>query len=292
MAKTAEQILKGRGLTDADLLDMKPMLDNPRFRASIEDSVNSVEAERDTWKTRSEEFESLRETEYVPAVTKAEQEARKARLELAEAREQLKFAKDYGYISEDDQKKADEEAARRAASQPNNQPTGFNPDDPKFRDFAGRFSTAEGDAMAMYNYVSEEYRLLNGGSINEYKAEIDGRTVRGMPALRAEARKAGKALDLYAEEKFNWNGKRNDLAAKREQEREEAIRKDEREKIALQQPMNGNPLSGRPVISKAPWVPGTDPAKPGMPAMPWDAPTRTAERIERAYKNEVSKRTQ
>lgn len=293
MAKTAEQILRAQGLNDADIAAMSTLLSDARYRAAIETPFNALETERDTWKTRSDEYEQLRETEYLPAVTRAEQEAIKARREAADLREQVAIAKTFGYLDTPESKAAEEEAARRAAANnpANNQSSGFNPDDPKFRDFAGRFSTAEGDAMAMYNFVAEEYRLLNGQSINDYKAEIDGRTVRGMPALRAQARKANKALDLFAEETFNWNGKRADLAQKRETEREEAIRRDEREKIALTQPMNGNPMTGRPMLSRAPFIPTPDPAKSGQPVFPWDAPTRQSERIERAFKTQVSGRT-
>ena len=100
MARTAEQILKAQGLSDADITAMAPMLTNAAYRAAIENTVNTLETERDTYKQRDEEWQQNLDTQYTPAITRAEQDAQKARLEAAQLREQIEIAKTYGYLDD------------------------------------------------------------------------------------------------------------------------------------------------------------------------------------------------
>lgn len=282
MAKTAEQILKAQGLSDADITAMAPMLTNASYRAAIENTVNSLETERDTYRIRDEEWQQIVNERYVPAVTAAEKQAIDARLEAARYKELAKTAKDFGYLTDDDERKAAErvEAERRATAATQNQ-GGFNPEDPKFREFSNRFSMAEGDAMATYNFVSEEYRLLNGGSLNDYVGP-DGK--RGMIALRAEALAAKKPVDQYATEKFNWAGKRAEqAAAAKKAEQDEWFRKGQEDQ-ALKS--GTNPHTSTAHSSRNPFIPMQ--GKEGK--QPWERPTATTERRQRAYENETRAR--
>ncbi len=285
MARTAEQILKAQGLSDADITAMAPMLTNAAYRAAIENTVNTLETERDTYKQRDEEWQQNLDTQYTPAITRAEQDAHKARMEAAEAREQLKIAKEYGYLPEGDaQARADAAAAAvRTAANPQGGNQGFNPDDPKFREFANRFSMGEGDAMALYNYVAEEYRLLNGGSLNDYTGR-DGK--RGMLALRAEALAAKKPIDQYANEKFNWDGKRAEQEAKRRADHDAEVARKAVEEYALKH--GSNPMTSAPNPSRMPLMPTK--VNDGKPVQPWDRPMATAERRQRAYETETRSR--
>src|SRR6266404_2516346 len=118
MAKKLEDILKSKGLAEADIANMATLLTNPSFRSALEASYDELESERDTLKARDTEWNNLRDTKYVPALTAAEEDARKARLEAAELRERVKIAKEYGYLDDAADKRAQEaaEAAKLASA--------------------------------------------------------------------------------------------------------------------------------------------------------------------------------
>ena len=119
--KTAEQILKARGLTDADIANLSVLLSNAAYRAAIEGPVNELEKERDELRARDGEWAKLKDETYEPALAAAQKEAQESRLKLAEANEKLRIAKDYGYIDDKAQKEADEAAEART-----NEETGTN----------------------------------------------------------------------------------------------------------------------------------------------------------------------
>ncbi len=283
MAKL-EDLLKSKGYSDSDLTGMAAILSDKRLRNTLEASFTEVETERDTYKQRDEEWQQNLDNQYTPAITRAEQDAHKARMEAAEAREQLKIAKEYGYLPEDAQARADAAAkAVRDAANAQTQ-TGFNPDDPKFREFANRFSMGEGDAMALYNYVAEEYRLLNGGSsLNEYVGR-DGK--RGMLALRAEALQAKKPIDQYANEKFNWDGRRAEQAAARQKAHDDEIARKAVEDYAVKH--GNNPMTAIPNPSRMPMMPAK--VDNGKIIHPWERPLAKTERLQRAYQTETKAR--
>lgn len=276
-----EEILKASGLAEADIAAMAPLLSNQSYRIALETHYSTLETERNTYKQRDEEWQQIVNEKYVPAVTNAEKQAIEARQEAAKYREQVKAAKDFGYLSDDDATKAAEkvEADRRAAATQSQ--GGFNPEDPKFREFSNRFSMAEGDAMALYNFVSEEYRLLNGGSLNDYLGP-DGK--RGMVALRAEALAAKKPVDQYATEKFNWAGKRAEQAAARQKAHDDEIFRKGQEDWALKH--GTNPMTATPSPSRNPFIPPQ--GKEGK--QPWERPMATAERRQRAFESETRAR--
>jgi hypothetical protein len=289
MAKKAEDILKSQGLTDADITAMAPLLSDARYRAAIETSFNALESERDALVAKDHEWEELRNNTYVPALTKAEKQAADARLELAQANEKLRIAKDYGYLDDDAQRKADEAAERVRNTQQNSGPGGFNPDDPKFKSFSSDYSRAQGDAIALHDFISEEYRLLHGSSINEYR---NAQGQRGLVALRAESQAAGKRIDQYVEEKFNWSGKRQEAEQKRQAEHDAKVGREAVNKYALEHPLanGGNPMTAPRMTSRNPFVP--DPAKAGK--QPWEVnPVELRnQRIERAFKTETKAQLQ
>ncbi len=286
MGKTAEQILKLQGSTDDDIAAMSTMLSNPRVRASIENGYNGLEQERDQFRTRSEEFEG-NYNQAVNVVTAREKEAMDARMEAARANELLKIAKDFGYVDQEEERRRTEELSRNPQPHnPGNQaPAGFNPEDPKFREFANRFSMGEGDAMALYNFVSEEYRLLNGGSLNDYVGK-DGK--RGMIALRAEALANRKPVDVYANEKFNWDGKRAEQVAARQKAHDDEVARKAVEDWSLKH--GANPMTAIANPSRMPLMPTK--INDGKPVQPWDRPMATAERRQRAFENETRARVQ
>jgi hypothetical protein len=277
---TLEELLKKQGYTDADLAGMGPLLSDQRFRASIE----GVVTERDTLATQNEEWQKLHDDNWQPALTAAQNDAIKARREAADAKAVALAAKEYGFVTEDQEREVLARAQQeRQQQEQQRQASGFNPDDPKFRDFAGRFSAAEGDAIALHGYLSEEYRMLHGTSINEYRTSINGREVRGMVALRAEAQAARKPIDQYIEEKFNWSGKRAEAEQKRQADHDTKIAREAVEKYAMEH--GANPLAVRPQVSQQPLIPHI---KQGD-KQPWQIPAneRRQARLERAYRSEA-----
>ncbi len=276
--KTAEQILKEQGLTDAELAAYAPLLADPRQRAAIENPFNKLETEHAQLTARNAEWEDLLEKKYNPAMRSAEEDAAKARREAADLREQIKIAKEYGYFGQEAEDKAKQALDEKRRQEAANAPRGFDPEDPKFQEFSGRYSRAQGDAIALHDFVSEEYRILNGGSINEYVG-ADGS--RGLVALRKESQAAGKGIDKYAEEKFGWSAKRTELESKRKADYEERLRKEGEERYALKH--GANPMTNTPMPSRNPFVATNDRAG----KQPWEIPDLKAQRLQRAYQNEI-----
>jgi len=96
-------------------------------------------------------------------------------------------------------------------------------------DDMNRVIDATGMADAMIADLQEEYHLLTGGRLIDYTMTTsDGRMLRGMTALRAEAQGKKVPIDRYIAEKFDFAGKRTAADAKRKLEAENAIRADER----------------------------------------------------------------
>lgn len=286
---TLKDLLKAKGYTDADLENMSTLLNDQRFSSVIDDVDRSAREARDA------EWEATKTSQWQPIIAKAEQEAIQARMEAANAREQLKIAKDYGYLN-DDEAKARLEAQEREQQQRQQQQQqnrgGFNPDDPTFQKVIASYSRQEGDAIALHHFLGEEYRSLMGDSVNSYE---NAQGLRGLPALRAEAMAANQRLDAYMENKFNWNGKRAEMRAKRQAEHDAAISKQAVEKYIMDHPqLHTQPMLQGPKLSNSPFIPNRgDSAK-----QPWDGQTagveadmqqRRSARIQRAAEAELKK---
>lgn len=284
MPRTLEEILKSKGFADEDLAGMSTLLSDNRFRGAFE----GLESERETLQQRDREWDQLRTTKYEPALRSAEEEARKVRLELAQEREKVRIARDYGYLDEDGDRRAAEAAAKAKADlEAGSRGGGFDPADPKFRDFAGNFARGQGDAMAKYTFVMEEYRDLNGQSINSYRGS-NGQS--GIPGLLADSIAANKPIDQYAEEKFGWAQKRQVREQQRQKDYEDGIRKNEREKIILEQGLSANPNMARHVPSRQPFIPQVA----GGKGQPWEKSSNSlaAERRQRATETQLKSMVQ
>lgn len=276
---TLEQILKAKGWTDADLEAQAPMLKDQRFRSALEDTFGSVTQERDQFKTLNDQWQERLDTDYNPRMTAAEREAQQARLEAANLREQLKIAKDYGYMTPEAEAAASAaaaEATRKAADLSNG--TGYDPKKhPTFED-VGKFAEAEGEYHAVLNDLMEEYRFLTGKSLIEYEGQ-GGK--RGMSALRAEAKANRKGIDAYVPEKFDFAGKRAEMARKKQEDHDNLIRGEAEAKVRTEMAQQyGNPLLRSALPSRQPFMP----AKPGSDKQPWEftKKERSANRIAHA----------
>lgn len=266
---TLEEILKQDGWTDSDLAAQAATLNDPRLRATLEKQYGAITSERDTYKQRDTEWQQLRDTVYQPQISRAEEEAARIRLEAATLREQVQIAKDYGYLTADQQQEAERKQRERTALAA----TEYDPKrHPTFDDVA-KFAEAEGQAIAMASDIAAEYAYLNSGkSIFEYETELDGRRLRGMTALREEAKRSRKNLDQFVSEKFDFRGKREALTRQRQQEHDDAIAKAATEKNNLEwaQRVGSNPNLRSAVPSQQPFIP----VKVSDGKHPWERGTR------------------
>ena len=289
-----EDILKAKGYTDADIAAAAPLLQDQKFRSTLETEYNLLDTERTTlkteladYKTQNEAWEKYNVENVMPQVASMEKRIADTAAEKAALEARLKLAQEAGY------------APRPDAPSPNPNPTPQpgSPEawDPKKHnvptwDDVHKLADAEGRAIAMMSNLQEEYRYLTGGkSLFEYShVTQDGRTLYGAEALRHEAQVA-KAPNLYdfAAKKFDFSAKRNAIADQQKKAAEEAIRKDERTKV-LSETLNPNTRQGMP--SNNPFIPRTPcEQNGGKPKLPWQVPAqeRRAERLNRIMETQL-----
>ena len=278
-----EDLLKSKGYTDADLTSLAPLLADSRFRTTLEEQVANLETERDLFKNQVTEFEDWRQKTAIPKFDEIAAREAEARQESARLREEIKIARDYGYLPPEKQPPpVDPQVARATNSAAVAQAEAFDPAKHNLvtRDEIGRFANLEGEAIAMATDLAEEYRILYPGqSIYSYEGQNG---TRGMRALRLEALAKKQNLDSYISEKFAFPTKRAEVDAKRLAEAEEAIRKDERAKVAAEY---GNPALRVPMASRFPFIP----KKPQEGGQPWEkSPSELRDRrLANAIKNQV-----
>jgi hypothetical protein len=253
---TLEEILKTNGYTEADLESLKPMLSDSRFRNSLEQTYGALATERDTLKALDQSWNEKLEKEYNPAITAAQAEAQKARLEAAQVREQWKILKDYGYVTPEFEaeilNKAPASAAPTSTTNEN-----FITREALNRDIS-KFAEVEGEAIARAIDIEIDYHHLTGKSLFDYQATIGDRTLRGMSALRAEAKSKGKQdLYGYASEKFGFAEKREQKIQEARLADENRIRQDERSKALsdFTQQYGSNPNTRFAMPSNVPAIP-------------------------------------
>lgn len=278
---TLEEILKKEGWTDADIAASATLLQDARFRGAIEKRYGALETDLTSAKSLNDEWQRKLDTEYNPAIQAHETKAIEAQRESARLREEVRIAKEYGYLTpEAEAKAATAIAAADAASGPN----AYDPKrHPTFED-VGKFAEAEAEAIALANDLSAEYSYLTGGqSLYQYETEINGVPMRGMRALRREALTARKPFDQYVSEKFDFRGKRQSLQAAKQKEHDDAIRKEAsdttRAELAQQY---GNPMLRTAVPSRNALV--LKPPENGK--QPWEM-TKT-ERHQRLVQNAMA----
>ncbi len=279
---TLEEILKSEGWTDADIAAQATLLNDPKFRGAVEKHGGAIASERDAYNKQNDGWATWHETTGKPALSAYEKQVADARAESASLKERLKFAEEQGYAPRRDEPK----------ETPKEQPMPNGTFDYKAQglitkdDLNGtvsHFADVQGQAIAMVADLTARYRSLTGNDLIDYSTQVDGRTLYGVEALRAEAIAAGKRIDEYAAQKFDFQGKQQARAEANRLKAEEAIRADERSKVAQQY---GDP-NVRPMMpSNNPFIPG----KRENQGMPWEqgnSQDRRRERIQRALTTQV-----
>lgn len=283
MPKTLEEILKAEGFAEADLAAVAPLLGDARFRGAVEKQIGALETTLESYKTENLGWAKY-DTETVrPALALYEKDKADAVALAASLQARLKLAEENGYAPRR------EEPVAAAGTPPPAEGGAFDPKKHKLvteddlRAGYSKFADLEGRAIAMAVDLAAEYAHLTGGkSLYEYEAEIDGRRLRGVSALREEAQRAKQDVYDYTASKFDFKGKREGIAAEQRKKAEDAIRADERSKVITQY---GDP-NVRPMMpSNNPFVPRQ--ADGGK--MPWETTVadRRKGRIERALQTQV-----
>lgn len=278
-----KELLKARGWTDEQI---SAAFADPKTVEVLDDIFGTVTSERDTLKARDAEWQKKLDEEYNPAIAKAEKAAAEARLKAANYEEQLKIAKDYGYLSSDEAEKRATEAAAAAAARNNSE--NYDPKRHPTYDDVAKFADAEGEAIALANDLNEEYRYLSGGkSLFEYETTINGQSMRGMRALRQEAKAVRKDFGQYVSEKFDFAGKRRAMQEQRQKEHDEQVAKEAEDRVRREYAEKlGNPMLAQPIPSRVPFVPAKNPEG----KQPWERGTsneRRAQRIQHAVQSQL-----
>lgn len=268
-----KQILLDKGWSEAQIT---AAFADPNTLSALDDIFGTVTSERDQLKARDSEWQKKLESEYNPAITKAEQDAAAARREAADLKEQIRIAKDYGYLEGNEAEERLKAAAAAAASR--NDPSGYDPKrHPTFEDVS-KFADAEGEAIALMNDLAQEYRYYTGKDMFEYEAQLNGQTLRGARALRQEAKSQRKPLDQYVAEKFDFAGARRRKSEESQKAHDDQIRKEADEAARREMAEKyGNPALALPTTSRQPFVP----TKPSDGKQPWDRGTAAQLREER-----------
>lgn len=281
------ELLRSQGYSDADIEQMGTLLNDPRFGKAFETVQSSARDARDA------EWTKLRDETWTTNLSKAEQEAQKARIEAANLREQLAIAKDYGYLGDPEAERRAKEAEERAkqTQNQNNQP-GFNANDPQFRDFAGRFAMGQGRAMAVYTDISNAHQRLFGEPLEGFESLYDDYS-----KMTPQQRENTSIRDVW-ERKYNVQAKRQEIETKRQADHDEQVRKEAIQKYIMDNPnaANPNPMLQGPRLSNNPFLPRTQAGQGGeAPKQPWERGTSqqlATERRQRAMQSELKSMVQ
>lgn len=253
---TLEQILKAEGWSDEDIAASATLLQNDRFRATLEKQYNTVAQERDF-------LNDWRETTANPHIAQVEAREIAARQESARLRELVQIAKDYGVPGV--------EVESRPAN-PQQPPNPAQPRDPNTGEFVNRqyldqygrdFALGQRKAMAQYVDVANEHQRLFGHPLESFEALLSD--VDNLPAH--ERGRLG-LKDVWAR-KYNVEGKRAEIKAAEQNAHDKKIRDEavrETEQKYIQQ--RANPLLSTPRPSSQPFIPSR--MENNKPVMPWD----------------------
>lgn len=227
--KTAKQILMGRGYTEADLAGMSTLLADAKF-------CNAIEAEAARADDLIEQNSKWYEEIASPAVATANQREADARAELAAQKERIRLAAEKGLSAQ--ALAAGFEVEEHAAKPKAGEAPAFDPT--KYVE-SGTFQqafNATGDAIAIALNINNQHRKLFGEDL-----DVEG--------LLAKARSKKVALKDIWEQEYPVAAKRQEIAAAAQKAHDDAIRLEERNKLASE---FGNPNTRPPQDSTNPFT--------------------------------------
>jgi hypothetical protein len=264
-----DEILKAKGFTDEDLKVLTPTM-----RETLEQHYSALETERDTLRSVNDEWKTKLDTEYQPAITKAEKVAADARLEAAKLREQVAIAKDFGYLTDEN---TPQNPTNPNSPNPNPSPAPFDPKQYNLltASDAAVFAQAQGKAMAVYVDIAAEHQRLFGKPVEDFSVIYD-------EFLASLKRNPQATMRGTWESKYKVADRRAEITKQEQAAHDEAVQKEAVAKYISEH--GGNPNLQMRTPSNQPFIPAKPAATNGLP---WERGTPNqlkTQRIERANK--------
>lgn len=196
-----EWLKQESGLTDDELKTYETILGDTKFKSMLKkviDANTAISAAKTKAETELEQFTTRYNSEFVPALRDAAQQAIDADAKRAAAEAKLQKAKELGIVIGDESAENKSEPARAPGSPDPNSIT---------RDDFTRFSNAQANTvMALQDLNAEHFSLFNAplGGTQELVAEVNRQHLLG---------NKGFTLKNAWEQKFNVSAKREEIAA-------------------------------------------------------------------------------
>lgn len=276
MAKL-EDLLKAQGFTDVEIAANAALLQDPKLRGALETSYGKLEQDLTTFRTENEGWGKWHEEHGKPTLALYEKDRADAIAEAAGLRARLALAVEGGFVQPGTVPAA---AAPVVAAQPAT-PAAFDPKAYKLltQDDAAGFAIAQGRAMAKYQDISSEHFRLFGKPLENFGGE------EGLYEKFLKRPNKEQTIQGMWEAQYNVQAKRDEIAAAQKLAAENAIREDERSKLAAQY---GNPNVREMMPSINPFMP--QPAE-GEFKQPWEGGRTVIQaknlRLERAMQTQM-----
>lgn len=204
---TLEQRLTAAGYTAQELTDLAPMLNNAKFRQTLESQLDEADGYRDQNQKLNKDLDAFTnwfETEITPEHTKALKAAEDAEAARAAAEARLKFMQTRGMHRQGQQQDPDAVAAADAAAAAAAEKVRRDKEQGRQTNqyvsaetFQNAFEST-GDAIADAFDLGQDYQELYGSRLN-------------LKQMRLEAKAAKMPVRAYVERKFNFAAKRQEV---------------------------------------------------------------------------------
>lgn len=228
-----EWLKQQSGLSDEELKAMEAVAGHAKFVGMLQKLIGenqaALKAKEDAERQRLD-FENRYNNEFIPEMRKVTQDSLRAQAEAASAKAQLEKAREYGIVPE-------VEPAKTA--EPPRAPGSPNPDAVSRDDF-GRFSAAQSRTLIALNDLNAEHFKLFGSPLGDTQGLVD--------EVNRQHTLGNKTFTLKNawETKHNVAAKRDEIAKAEQQKHDDAIRAEERKKIAEAGGAHPGLVSGKP----------------------------------------------
>lgn len=217
--------------------DATTLLADEKFAKPITAALGRYEEASTLSKQAQEQKQALDKwwkEEAQPALLNADGGSAAAKAEAARYRTYMQEFVDKGYPVSDEIKNSLKGTVTPVNPTPANPVPQFDP-----QKFQSQIGNETADAMVHLYDLGEEYRELYGGRMPN------------SAALLAEARQANKPLTEYVRTKFNFEGKRTEIADKKIQDRIAAAQKETEERVRAEEAAKRNPNLAPAITSRS-----------------------------------------